>query len=69
MPPAPIFDSYEDSYRFSNPNKPVPSNGVWTNEPGACYIWEPKPGTYDPYDLNDPETAPYGGNPAKIVSC
>jgi len=44
MPPESVCSSYENCYRKHNPGKPVPANGKFTNEPGACYIWEPTPG-------------------------
>ena len=62
MPPEKIAGSYEEFYRQNNPGQPVPSNGIFTNEPGACYIWEPKPGSMDPYTQN-------GGKPIEIVYC
>jgi len=62
MKPVPIFDSYEEFYRYHNPGKPVPSNGKFTNEPGGCYIWEPAPGTLDPISQN-------GGKPIEINYC
>lgn len=62
MPSESIFTSYEDSWRTLHPGEPVPSNGKFTNEPGSCYIWEPKPGTLDPIAQN-------GGKPIVINYC
>ena len=60
MPPEHIYNSYEDAYRYNNPGKPVPSNGNFTKD--GCYIWEPKPGTLNPYTQND-------GKPIEIAFC
>lgn len=53
MSNEPVFSSYEEGYRYMHPGEPVPSNGKFTNEPGGCYIWEPKPGSMDPITMNN----------------
>ena len=63
MPKEYIANGYEDFWRHYNRGTPVPSNGQWTDEPGACYIWEPNPGTGKPFI---PEN---GGKPPEIVFC